>query len=73
MYYWKICGSGGHVFMRICVFGRTCLLGWHVLQVDMSCGKSCILGYLMNKRLCLKVKSILRLEMSNLMTCFVRF
>ena len=33
MYYWKICSSGGLVFHGNICYGRTCLVGGHVLQV----------------------------------------
>ena len=33
MYYWKICGCGGHVYYENIYNGRTCPLGGHVLQV----------------------------------------
>ena len=34
MYYWKICVSDGrHVFRENMCYGRTCVVGGHVLQV----------------------------------------
>ena len=33
MYYWKTCGSGGHVFHENSYCGRTCPVGGHVVQV----------------------------------------
>ena len=33
MYYWKICGSGGHVHHKNFCYRRTCPVGGHVLQV----------------------------------------
>ena len=33
MYYWNICGCGGHVYHENIYYGRTCLVGGHVLQV----------------------------------------
>ena len=38
MYYWKTCVSGcDHVFHNIMCYGRTCVVGVHVLQVGMTC------------------------------------
>ena len=34
MYYWKTCVSGGLVFHGNMCYGRTCVVGWHVLQVS---------------------------------------
>ena len=45
--------------MRMC-YGRSCLVGGHILQVDMSYRKSCIMGYISNERLCLKVGHVLQ-------------
>ena len=34
MYYWKVaCGIGDHIFHENMFYGRTCLVGGHVLQV----------------------------------------
>ena len=33
MHYWKICGSGGYVYHENICYGRTCPVGWHVLQI----------------------------------------
>ena len=33
MYYWKICGCGGHVYHENIFYERTCSVGGHVLQV----------------------------------------
>ena len=33
MYYWKICGSGGHVYHENICHWRTCPVCGHVLQV----------------------------------------
>ena len=33
MYYWKTCGSGGHIFHENICYGRTCSVGGYVLQV----------------------------------------
>ena len=33
MYYWKTFGVGDHVFHENMCYGRTCLVGGHVLQV----------------------------------------
>ena len=38
MYYWKTCVSwGDYVFHENMCYGRTCVVGEHVLQVGMSC------------------------------------
>ena len=64
-------------FMRMC-YVRTCLVGEHVLQLDMFHGKSCVLGDIYNDRFCLKggmFYSITYFEVVNVLqyTCFVRF
>ena len=33
MYYLKTYVSGSHVFQENMCYGRTCVVGWHVLQV----------------------------------------
>ena len=33
MNYWKTYGSGGHIFLENMCYGRTCLIGGHVLQI----------------------------------------
>ena len=33
MYYWKTCGSGDHAFHENICYGRTYLVGGHVLPV----------------------------------------
>ena len=33
MYYWKTCGSGGHIFHENICYGKTCSVGGYVLQV----------------------------------------
>ena len=33
MYYWKTCGSSGHVYHGNICYGRTCSVCGHVLQV----------------------------------------
>ena len=53
MYYWKTC-SGCHVFHENIYYGKTCIVGGHILQADRSCGKLCIMEGMLNERLCLK-------------------
>ena len=33
MYYWKVCGSGGHVYHENICYGWTWPVGGHVLQI----------------------------------------
>ena len=74
MYYWKTCGSGGHVFHE------------NVLWEDMSSRWAFLTGgclvrnrhIMATESLCFKgryvlQKNILRLEMSCMMTCFIKF
>ena len=41
MHYWKMCGSGGHVYHKNICHGMTCLVGEHVLQV---CAEAAAIG-----------------------------
>ena len=33
LYYWRTCGSGGHVYHENICYGRTCPVGGHALRV----------------------------------------